>query len=208
MINESETKHVTEQHPFHIQLPQQAPALRGRALKLTSNEHRAEDLVQDTLLKAWAKRDKFKPDTNLRAWLYTIMRNTFFSDWRKFRREVQDVDGVYAQALFEEPRQEHALALKELVAAIDLLPDAQRRPLVLVGAFGYSQLEAAKACGCAVGTIKSRVSRSRASLEQVFERDGQARNGGVLPAPTKLQQAGPPRNGSSAALMVAAARAG
>ncbi|MFN3823746.1 MAG: sigma-70 family RNA polymerase sigma factor [Pseudorhodobacter sp.] len=159
---------MTKRHPFHILLPQQTPTLRRRALKLTLNEHRADDLVQATLLKAWASRDRFQQDTNLRAWLFTILRNTFFSELRKYRREVEDVDGVYAQALFEEPRQVHAVALKELVSAIALLPVDQRRPLVLMGVYGFSQLEAADACACTVGTIKSRVSRSRATLDRII----------------------------------------
>lgn len=162
---------MTDRHPFHTLLPQQAPALRRRALKLTSNQHRAEDLVQDTLLKAWANRDSYRPDTHLRAWLFTILRNTFYSDLRKFRREVEDVDGARALALSENPRQEDALALRELLSAIARLPDAQRRPLVLMGAYGYSQLETADACGCTVGTIKSRVSRCRATLSRIVAND-------------------------------------
>lgn len=157
---------MTELHAFHVLLPQQAPILRRRVLILTANEHRAEDLVQDTLLKAWAKRDSYRPDTKLRAWLFTILRNTFFSDLRKFRRECEDVDEIGARALFEEPCQDHALALKELILAIAKLPYAQRQPIVLMGAYGYSQIEAANACQCTVGTIKSRVSRGRNFLGQ------------------------------------------
>ena len=169
---------MTERHPFHTLLPQQASPLRRRALKLTSNEHRAEDLVQDTLLKAWVNRDSYRPDTNLRAWLFTILRNTFFSQLRKYRREVEDADGALAETLYEEPRQDHALALHELISAIALLPYAQRRPLVLMGAYGFSQLEAADACRCTVGTVKSRVSRGRATLNQVIAHDGWCRGSG------------------------------
>jgi RNA polymerase sigma-70 factor (ECF subfamily) len=156
------------QHPFHILLPQQTPSLRRRALSLTSNQHRAEDLVQDTLLKAWASRDSFQQGSNLRAWLFTILRNTFFSDIRKHRREVEDVDDTYASRLAEEARQDHVISLKELISAAIQLPFAQRRPLVLMGAYGYSQLEAANACNCTIGTIKSRVSRGRATLNQAL----------------------------------------
>lgn len=166
---------MTQQHPFHDLLPLQAVSLRRRALKLTSNPHRAEDLVQTTLLKAWSSRDSFRPETNLRAWLFTILRNTFFSEIRKFRREVEDVDGLRAEALFEEPRQEHAVALNELLAVIARLPHDQRRPLVLMGVLGFSQLQAAQACGCTVGTIKSRVSRSRAALERLMTQDDMMR---------------------------------
>lgn len=162
---------MIDRHPFHVLLPQHTVALRRRAQNLTSNEHRAEDLVQETFLKAWTHRDSFRPGSNLRAWLFTILRNTFFSDLRKFRREVQDVDGLRAAALSEEPRQEHVLALKELISAAGLLPYAQRRPLVLMGAYGYSQIEAADACQCTVGTIKSRVSRGRATLSQILDHE-------------------------------------
>lgn len=157
---------MTRRHPFHDQLPAQIPSLHKRALKLTGSAHRADDLVQATLLKAWAKRDSFHPDTNLRAWLFTILRNTFFSELRKHRREVEDVDGTRAAALTEEPRQVDAIALGELITAIALLPPAQRQPVVLMGAYGFSQIEAAQACDCTIGTIKSRVSRARTSLAQ------------------------------------------
>lgn len=154
------------QHPFHILLPQHTPSLRRRALRLTSsNSHRAEDLVQDTLLKAWAGRDSFREGSNLGAWLFTILRNTFFSDLRKHRREVEDVDGSYSFRLSDEARQEDVISLKELVAATGQLPYAQRHPVVLMGIYGYSQLEAANACQCTLGTIKSRVSRGRATLK-------------------------------------------
>ncbi len=155
---------MTERHPFHILLTPQTRALKHFALRLTADNHRAEDLVQATLLKAWAKRDSFEPDSNLRAWLFTILRNTFYSDLRKFQLEIEDVDGTRAAALCEEPRQDHVLALKELISAIGGLPLKQRKPIVLMGAYGFSQLEAAAACGCTVGTIKSRVSRARTTL--------------------------------------------
>ncbi len=155
---------MTERHPFHILLTPQTRALKQFALRLTGDNHRAEDLVQATLLKAWAKRDSFEPNSNLRAWLFTILRNTFYSDLRKSRREVEDIDGIRAAALCEEPRQDHVLSLKELISAIGGLPLKQRKPVVLMGAYGFSQLEAAVACGCTVGTIKSRVSRARTTL--------------------------------------------
>jgi RNA polymerase sigma-70 factor (ECF subfamily) len=163
---------MSTQHPFHVLLPQQAIPLRNWAMKLTSNPHRAEDLVQATLLKAWASRERYRPETNLRAWLFTILRNTFFSELRKYRREVQDVDGAMALTLFEDPRQDHALDLKQVIAVVATLPPTQRRALVMMGVYGYSQLEVADACGCSVGTVKSRVSRGRATLMQVMGPDG------------------------------------
>jgi RNA polymerase sigma-70 factor, ECF subfamily len=158
-------------HPFHNLLPQHSLPLRRRALKLTGNAHRADDLVQTTFLKAWVSRDSFNPDTNLRAWLFTILRNTFLSELRKYRCEVEDVDGGYARALSEEARQDHVLSLNELLSAIARLPDLQRQPLMMMGAYGFSQRETADACGCNVGTIKSRVSRGRATLERIIAID-------------------------------------
>jgi len=108
------------------------------------------------------------PRHPLRAWLCTILRNTFYSDLRKRRREVEDVDDIFASRLSEGPGQEHALALKEFVAALADLPVTQREALVLVGGAGFTHEEAAQVCGCAVGTVKSRVSRARARLSEVL----------------------------------------
>ncbi|MBQ2262833.1 MAG: sigma-70 family RNA polymerase sigma factor [Loktanella sp.] len=167
---------MIKRHAFHVLLPQQTLALQRRALKLTSNPHRADDLVQETLLKAWTKRDSFRPDSHLRAWLFTILRNTFFSDLRKYRREVEDADGKFAETLYELPRQDHAVAMTELVSAIAKLPDVQRKPLVMMGVYGYSQLETAIACGCTVGTVKSRVSRGRSLLSHAVAHDANRRS--------------------------------
>ena len=172
---------MSRHHPFHVLLPQQAGPLRSRAMKLTSNPHRAEDLVQATLLKAWASRDSYGPETNLRAWLFTILRNTFFSELRKYRREVQDVDGVMALSLFEAPRQDDAVALNELIAALATLPHIQRRPLVMMGVYGFSQLEVSDACGCSLGTVKSRVSRARATLSRMLAPEDRGQS---LPMPS------------------------
>ena len=159
---------TTDDHPFHNLLPLHDVALRRFATKLTGNEHQAEDLVQVTFLKAWANREKFRLDTELRAWLFTILRNTFYSDLRRSRREVADIDGKHAARLYVEPNQEHAIELKALMNAIDMLPELHRQPIVLMGAYGFSQQEAANACGCSLGTIKSRVSRGRSRLHHAF----------------------------------------
>lgn len=162
---------MTDCHPFTKLLPQQSLVLYRRALRLTVNPHRAEDLVQATLLKAWIHRDRFELDTNLRAWLFTIMRNTFLSELRKYRLEVEDSDDSMALTVAEEARQDHALALKELIAAVAELPVAQREPLLMMGYYGFSQLETADACGCTLGTVKSRVSRGRATLSRLLAHD-------------------------------------
>ncbi len=166
---------MQECHPFHFLLPAQHGPLHRFALKLTGNEHRAEDLVQETFLKAWSNREKFIPGSQLRAWLFTILRNTFYSQLRKYRREVEDADGKLAALLFEEAAQEHALELNEVISALAMLPEIHRRPLVLMGAYGFSQQEAASACGCAVGTIKSRVNRGRSNLIQALGREQETR---------------------------------
>jgi RNA polymerase sigma-70 factor (ECF subfamily) len=178
---------TTECHPFQTQLAPHRMALRRFALKLTRHEQRAEDLVQETFLKAWAARSSFCLGTDLRGWLFTILRNAFYSDLRKYRREVADVDGKLAAQLSEEAAQEHAVALNELIHAISVLPEIYRRPLVLMGVYGFSQLEAASACGCTVGTIKSRVSRVRATLNPDFGiSDAAAAAPGSVPIPPRV----------------------
>lgn len=181
-------KPMTEFHPFHALLPPHTVALRRFALKLTGHEHRAEDLVQETFLKAWANREKFKPGTELRGWLFTILRNSFYSDIRKYKRETEDVDGRLASMASEEARQEHAVDLKILIFAISSLPEIHRRPLVLMGAYGFSQLEAADACGCSVGTIKSRVSRGRSTLTHAFGPTGKNALAGLLQTKSNAAQ--------------------
>ncbi|MGO8737868.1 sigma-70 family RNA polymerase sigma factor [Rhodoblastus sp.] len=140
------------------------PALRAFALSLSGAEDRADDLVQDTLVKAWTNAASFEEGTNMRAWLFTIMRNTFFSQYRKARREVQDVDGEAAARLVAMPDQLAHLDLADFRARLDCLPADQREALILIGASGFSYEEAAEICGCAVGTIKSRVNRARQRL--------------------------------------------
>ncbi len=158
-------------HCFHTLLVEETPALRVLARTLTRNEVRAQDLVQDTLTKAWVARDSYRQDTRLRAWLCTIMRNTWYSDLRKRRREVEDVDEALAGRLTELAAQEHVSALREFQAVLATLPTDQREALVLVGAAGFTQEEAAEICGCAVGTVKSRVSRARSRLTALLKLD-------------------------------------
>ena len=144
------------------------PNLRAFAISLTGDHHRANDLVQDTLLKAWANRDKFEVGTNLKAWLFTILRNTYFSDIRKRRRESQDVDGQAAAQLVSLPEQNGHVDLSDFRKALTFLSPDQREALLLVGAEGYSYEEAATISGCAVGTVKSRVNRARAHLAELM----------------------------------------
>jgi len=145
------------------------PALRAFAWSLSRNGSDADDLVQDALTKAWTHRDKFEEGTNLRAWLFTILRNTFYTNAVRRRREVADPDGKYAATLQAGPTQDWSVALRGLQAALQKLPDEHREALVLVGAAGLTYEEAAEICGCALGTIKSRVNRARTRLLKLME---------------------------------------
>ncbi|MDZ5450281.1 MULTISPECIES: sigma-70 family RNA polymerase sigma factor [Labrys] len=144
------------------------PSLRAFAASLSGSITLADDLVQDTLLKAWANADKFEPGTNMRAWLFTILRNIYYSLYRKRSREVQDSDGVYAERLAVHADQEGHLAIADFTAALAKLPEEQREALIMVGASGISYEEAAEICGVALGTIKSRVNRARSRLAEML----------------------------------------
>jgi RNA polymerase sigma-70 factor (ECF subfamily) len=144
------------------------PSLRAFAWSLSRNSADADDLVQDTLIKAWTHQDKFEPGTNLRAWLFTILRNTYYTAVVKRRREVADEDGKHAARLSSAPTQEWSVAVKSMQAALQQLPSEHREALVLVGAAGLTYEEAAEICGCALGTIKSRVNRARARLLRIM----------------------------------------
>ena len=144
------------------------PSLRAFAISLCGNVDRADDLVQEALLRAWANLDSFQPGTNMSAWLFTILRNVFRSEYRKRRREVEDADGSYAESLTSLPNQTSHLEMDEFRRALYLLPSDQRESLILVGASGFSYEEAAHICGCAVGTIKSRVNRARSRLAELL----------------------------------------
>lgn len=147
------------------------PRLRKVALSLTHDQERADDLVQETLLRAWAYRDSFAPGTSLKAWMLTILRHKFYTDYHRAKREVADSDGAYAARLTSPPEQEGHLALESVVSALDLLLPDQRRLLLLFAVQGLSQEEAAQVSGCCVGTVKSRVSRARKRLASLTGMD-------------------------------------
>jgi RNA polymerase sigma-70 factor (ECF subfamily) len=144
------------------------PHLRAFARSFANDPARADDLVQETLVKAWNSRESFTPGTNFRAWLFTILRNVYFSQHRKLRREVDDPDEQYQNSLAVQPEQYGYLDLADFRTALGVLPSDQREALVLVGAEGFSYEEAAEICGCAVGTIKSRVNRARNRLVELL----------------------------------------
>ena len=147
------------------------PAMRAFAMSLTRNSAAADDLVQDAVVKAWGNFDKFQTGTNLRAWLFTILRNTYYSLYRKRRREVEDPDGKMAGKMSEKPAHDGHLAMADFRTAFAKLTDEQREVLILVGAEGFSYEEAAEMCGCAVGTVKSRTNRARKRLAELMHID-------------------------------------
>jgi RNA polymerase sigma-70 factor (ECF subfamily) len=144
------------------------PRLRAFAISLTGKFDRADDLVQETLVRALTNIDTFEPGTNLQAWLFTILRNQFRSEYRKRHREVEDVDGRFTENLKTPPEQHSHLEFEEFRKALTRLPADQREAIILVGASGFSYEEAAQICACAVGTIKSRVNRARIRLAAIL----------------------------------------
>jgi len=155
---------MTDVPDFQHSLLAAIPHLRAFAIGLCGKADSADDLVQETLVRAWANRAGFQPGTNLTAWLYTILRNVFYTEYRKRRHEVADTDGQYAAMQAHRPLQESHIAFQEFRVALAKLPDDQREALLLVGSSGLSYEEAAQICGCALGTMKSRVYRARVRL--------------------------------------------
>ena len=144
------------------------PNLRAFAISLTRDRDYADDLVQDTILRAWTKIAHFEPGTCLNAWLFTILRNSFRGQWRKARREVADPDGSYAGRLRTPPEQHGTCAVQDMLRVLGKVPTDQREALLLIVAEGLSYEEAAQVCGVPVGTLKSRVNRARARLAQLL----------------------------------------
>ncbi len=143
------------------------PELRAFAHSLARNADAAHDLVQDTMVRAWGARKRFQANTNIRAWTFSILRNRHRTLWARNNRLVEW--GADAEDRLRIPaHQEAPLELADLHRAMQQLPIQQREALVLVGAGGLSHEEAAEICGCAVGTIKSRVSRARQALTDML----------------------------------------
>ncbi len=157
------TDDYTRQHLLAV-----IPSLRAFAISLTHDSVQADDLVQDALVRAWDHRSRFEPGTNFAAWVFTILRNGYYTVQRKRRREVEDVDGQYASQLVSPPPQGGNLDIQDLQRALRKLPAAQREVLLLVAAQGLSYEEAAQVCGCAVGSVKSRVNRARHRLSELL----------------------------------------
>ena len=160
---------------FKDQLGAVIPHLRAFGRSLSGSRDLADDLVQETLLKAWAARKRFQSGTNMRAWTFIILRNLFLSQMRRARFKGE-WDEITASKLLAAPAsQDRHVELGDMQRALMHLPQPQREALILVGAGGFAYEEAAEICGCAVGTIKSRVARGRVALEDLL-------SGGKLPS--------------------------
>ena len=154
---------------FREELTAAIPYMRAFARSLTGADAAADDLTQDALVKAWRARDRFRAGTNFRAWVFTIVRNQFYSDQRRSWRQAPWDEEKAKRTLSGPQGLDSMMALDELRRALVQLPDDQREAIVLVGAGGFAYEEAAQICGCAVGTIKSRVSRARKALAAMLE---------------------------------------
>jgi len=170
---------------FKAELIELLPSLRAFSRSLARNPAQADDLVQDTLVKALANVERFEPGTNMRAWLFTILRNHYYSQLRKSKREVEDVEGRYAARLASRPEQDGNVDLDDFKVAFQQLAPDHREVLTLVGASGCSYEEAAEICQCAVGTIKSRVNRARKKLTELL---GLEEGEGVVPNDALMAQ--------------------
>jgi RNA polymerase sigma-70 factor, ECF subfamily len=156
---------------FHVDLKTMLPRLRIYALALTRDPDLADDLVQQTVVNSLAGRKSFQPGTNFAGWLFRIQRNEFISGLRRQRPTV-NLDDTIAGTLSHEPRQESGLVMREFKNAFHLLSDCQRETLLLVGLEGYSHTRIAAHTGVSVGTVKSRVSRARATLRRILMDEG------------------------------------
>ena len=154
---------------FKAELAGVIPHLRAFGRSLSGNRDLADDLVQETLMKAWAARKRFQAGTNMRAWTFIILRNLFLSQMRRARFRGEWDDHVANRILSAPASQDRHIELADMQRALLHLPQPQREALILVGAGGFSYEEAADICGCAVGTIKSRVARGRTALEQLLD---------------------------------------
>ncbi|MGN8092893.1 sigma-70 family RNA polymerase sigma factor [Methylobacterium sp. 22177] len=153
---------------FQASLLAMVPNLQRFARSLLRSHVGADDLLQNTLLRAWRSRASFAPGTNLEAWLFTIMRNQFYNEHRKRGREVQDEDGAQAERMVSLPEQGGHLDLNDVQAALDRLAPPMRQALVLVAIENLTYEETAAVMQCRIGTVKSRVWRARTQLAEML----------------------------------------
>jgi RNA polymerase sigma-70 factor, ECF subfamily len=164
-----ETPDVHNTSDFKTELLGLIPFLRAFARSLCGSQDGADDLAQETLVKAWQSRATFAPGTNLKAWLFTILRNQFYSDRRRAWRQTPWDQDAAERLPGTSQDQTWSADLSDTARALRQLPDEQREALILVGAGGFSYADAAAICHCAVGTVKSRVARARKALMEILE---------------------------------------
>ena len=162
---------------FKRDLVQLIPHLRAFARTLCGDATAADDLAQDAMMKAWDARASFQMGTNMKAWTFMILRNQFYSEKRRSWRQSQLDQEAAERTLVAVDDPEAPVALDELRMSLGMLPAEQREALILVGAGGFAYEEAAEICGCAVGTVKSRVSRARRALQAILEAGAYDRDG-------------------------------
>jgi RNA polymerase sigma-70 factor, ECF subfamily len=173
----SEARSAQADEDFKRELVVLIPHLRAFARSLCGDPTAADDLAQDAMLKAWDARASFQIGTNMKAWTFMILRNQFYSEKRRSWRQSQLDQDVAERTLLAVDDPEAPIALDELRLALRSLPDEQREALVLVGAGGFAYEEAAEICNCAVGTVKSRVSRARRAVQAALVSGGYERDG-------------------------------
>jgi len=162
---------------FKRELVALIPHLRAFARTLTGDQASADDLAQDALMKAWDARASYQMGTNMKAWTFMILRNQFYSEKRRSWRQTQLDQESAERNLVAVDDPQAPVALDELRLGLGMLPAEQREALILVGAGGFAYEEAAEICGCAVGTVKSRVSRARRALQHILETGAYRRDG-------------------------------
>jgi RNA polymerase sigma-70 factor (ECF subfamily) len=179
MAEQSKARPSTDDEAFKRELVKLIPHLRAFARTLAGEPSMADDLAQDAMMKAWDARHTFQLGTNMKAWTFMILRNQFYSEKRRSWRQIQLDQEAAERTLVAVDDPAAPVALDELRLSLAQLPPEQREALILVGAGGFAYEEAAEICGCAVGTVKSRVSRARKALHMIlddgsYERDGSA----------------------------------
>ena len=154
---------------FRDQLVALLPSLRAFARGLCGHREMADDLAQDTMMRAWAARESYTQGTNFRAWMFMIMRNQFYTTIRKISRMTSLDPEVAERVLVVAPAQQNGINVDDVAKALQKLPAEQREVLLLIGANGLSYEEAAEVVGCAMGTVKSRLARGRTALAAMID---------------------------------------
>ncbi|MHA7820075.1 MAG: sigma-70 family RNA polymerase sigma factor [Erythrobacter sp.] len=154
---------------FRDEIVSLIPSLRAFARGLCRDRELADDLVQDAMMRAWASRHTYKPGTNCRAWMFTILRNRFYSIVRKKGIKTVFEPEAAERILTQEPTQEDVIHLNDVNEAMAKLPEHQREVLLLIVGAGLSYEEAAEVADCNIGTVKSRLNRGRAAIKDMID---------------------------------------